>query len=270
MTEPTRWLEDPRTESSLRDVLGAASDVPPMPAQAHAQMTVFAAGLAAKGVAAQAAFGGSTLKSLGTFLRIHGTGKALVVVSTMSALGVGSYWGVKQYVTHRALATHAGLASLPSRAPSPGLQPPVLPTVGDLPAVADRPAAAEVPASSESRSAATQASPARTAEHSEPAARSNSGQSGAGAFEELSIADEARLLEGARAALAIDPNRALEIANTHQQLYPTGQMSAERELIAVDALLRLGRRTEAEQRAAPRLSQFPNSLYARRLRQLLH
>ena len=260
MTEPTRWLEDPRTESSLRDVLGAASDVPPMPAQAHAQMTVFAAGLAAKGVAAQAAFGGSTLKSLGTFLGIHGTGKALVVVSTMSALGVGSYWGVKQYVTHRALATHAGLASLPSRAPSPGLQPPVLPTVGDLPAVADRPAAAEVPASSESRSAATQASPARTAEHSEPAARSNSGQSGAGAFEELSIADEARLLE---------PNRALEIANTHQQLYPTGQMSAERELIAVDALLRLGRRSEAEQRAAPRLRQFPNSLYARRLRQLL-
>jgi len=268
MTEPTRWLEDPRTESSLRDVLGAASDVPPMPAQAHAQMTVFAAGLAAKGVAAQAAFGGSTLKSLGTFLGIHGTGKAILVASMMSALGAGSYFGVRHYVTHKSAVADIGSVSLPSRARTPGVQPPPV-----LPAVADQPAAIPAPASSESRSAAAQASPLRSAEArgtSEPAARSNSGQSGAGAFEELSIADEARLLENARAALSTDPNRALEIANAHQQLYPTGQMSAERELIAVDALLRLGRREEAEQRAAPRLRQFPNSLYARRLRQLLN
>ncbi len=267
MTEPTRWLDDPRTESSLREVLGSASDAPPMPGQAHAQMTVFAAGLAAKGVAAQTALGSSALKSLGTFLGIHGTGKAIAVASMMSALGVGSYFGVRHYVTHRSTLAHAGSTTLPSRAPTPGLQPPGVPAVGDLPA------AAEAPASSEPLSAAGQPSPARAAEargSSEPTARSNSGQSGAGAFEELSIADEARLLERARAALATDPNRALEVANAHQQLYPAGQMSAERELIAVDALLRLGRRSEAEQRAAPRLRQFPNSLYARRLRQLLN
>jgi hypothetical protein len=94
-------------------------------------------------------------------------------------------------------------------------------------------------------------------------------RSGTAAFDELSIADEARLLEQARASLSGNPERALEIARAHQILYPAGQLSAEREFIVVDALLRLGRRQEAEQRAAPRLQQSPNSLYARRLRQLL-
>jgi hypothetical protein len=97
----------------------------------------------------------------------------------------------------------------------------------------------------------------------------NSAPRAVAAFDDLSIADEARLLEEARHALADNPARALELANRHQELLPSGQLGAERDFIVVDALLRLGRRDEAERRAAPRLAKSPDSLYARRLRQLL-
>jgi hypothetical protein len=82
------------------------------------------------------------------------------------------------------------------------------------------------------------------------------------------LAREERLLEVARATLGSDPAQSLEITREHAKLFPLGQLSDERELIAVDALLRLGRRNEAWRRAAPRLAQAPESLYAKRLRQL--
>jgi len=94
-------------------------------------------------------------------------------------------------------------------------------------------------------------------------------QSSVAAFGELTIADEARLLEQARSALSSNPARAMDLVERHQQMYPNGQMGSERELIAVDALVRLGRQAEAERRAAPYLQQTTDSLYARRLRQLL-
>ena len=95
------------------------------------------------------------------------------------------------------------------------------------------------------------------------------GPASVASFADPSIADEARLLERGRSALATDAAQALRLAEEHRRLHPTGQLSAERELIAVEALLRLGRRDEAVRRAAPRLARSPGSLYAKRLRQLL-
>jgi hypothetical protein len=77
------------------------------------------------------------------------------------------------------------------------------------------------------------------------------------------------MLEMARGALASSPAEALAIADEHAVRFPRGQLGAEREFIAIDALMRLGRTGEAARRAEPRLRQAPGSLYARRLRQLL-
>jgi hypothetical protein len=76
------------------------------------------------------------------------------------------------------------------------------------------------------------------------------------------------MLEVARSALGSDPAQALEITREHTKLFPKAQLRDERELIAVDALLRLGRRTEAWERAKTRILQEKDSLYAKRMRQL--
>lgn len=89
------------------------------------------------------------------------------------------------------------------------------------------------------------------------------------AFGEPTLLEEARTLEKARSAVQSDPALALELVNDHQRDYPTGQLSAERELIAIQALMRLGRRDEALRRAAPSLNRAPRSLYAKRLRSII-
>ncbi len=89
------------------------------------------------------------------------------------------------------------------------------------------------------------------------------------AYGEPTLLDEARTLEQARAAVQTNPAKALELVTDHQRYYPAGQLTAERELIAIEALLRLGRREEAMRRAAPSLARAPGSLYAKRLRRLL-
>jgi len=55
----------------------------------------------------------------------------------------------------------------------------------------------------------------------------------------------------------------------HQRSYPKPQLAAEREVIAVEALLALGRRTAAEQRAQALIDRAPQSIYAKRLGRLL-
>jgi hypothetical protein len=82
------------------------------------------------------------------------------------------------------------------------------------------------------------------------------------------LARETRMLEVARSALGSDPAQALEITKEHSKLFPKAQLRDERELIAVDALLRLGRRAEAWERAKSRILQEKESLYAKRMRQL--
>jgi hypothetical protein len=83
------------------------------------------------------------------------------------------------------------------------------------------------------------------------------------------IAVEAEMLEHARSYLAADPAAALRDAEAHRSRYPSGQLAPERELIAVDALMRLGRRVDAEARAAAFVARSPNGLYARRAHRLV-
>jgi hypothetical protein len=82
------------------------------------------------------------------------------------------------------------------------------------------------------------------------------------------LSGEARLLEAARASLSSSPERALSLTDEHARQFPRGQLGAEREFIAIDALIRLGRREQAWERARPRLDGAPDGLYAKRLRKL--
>jgi hypothetical protein len=83
------------------------------------------------------------------------------------------------------------------------------------------------------------------------------------------LALEVRALDRARATLARDPAAALRELDQHAARFPDAALAAERELIAVDALQRLGRHDHARARADALLLHHPSSLYRSRLRSLL-
>ena len=74
---------------------------------------------------------------------------------------------------------------------------------------------------------------------------------------------ESALLEQARRALNGSPNYALQLANQHRTRFPHGVLSQEREVIAIEALRRMHRSGEADQRATGFSKAFPGSAHQR-------
>lgn len=91
------------------------------------------------------------------------------------------------------------------------------------------------------------------ARHKAPAAKAGD--------EELS---ESALLQLAHDAIPTNPRRALALTGEHARRFPTGVLAQEREVIAVEALVRIGRRDEARARAATFLATYPSSAYRSR------
>lgn len=79
---------------------------------------------------------------------------------------------------------------------------------------------------------------------------------------------EIELLGQARAALDTDPARALALTEAHRQRYPGGGFSQERELLAITALVRLGRSGDAARRAERFRAAYPASPYLKRIDRL--
>lgn len=84
-----------------------------------------------------------------------------------------------------------------------------------------------------------------------------------------SPAEELALLNRAQSLLGQNPAMALMLASDHQRRFRSGTLVQEREVIAIDALLRLGQRPAAEARAARFRQQFPASVHLRRVDVLL-
>ena len=88
--------------------------------------------------------------------------------------------------------------------------------------------------------------------------------------EQSQLSRETRLLELARQQVGSNPRQALSTLNAHRRDFPHAALATERELMAVDVLLRLGRRDEALRRAAQLRAQAPESIYEQRLQRLLN
>jgi hypothetical protein len=73
---------------------------------------------------------------------------------------------------------------------------------------------------------------------------------------------EEDLLERATQALRRDPGEALALADEHARAFPSGRMAQEREVVAIQALSKLGRNAAARTRARSFLEQYPHSAYA--------
>jgi type IV secretory pathway VirB10-like protein len=84
----------------------------------------------------------------------------------------------------------------------------------------------------------------------------------------LQLADEVAQLQRVRELLKTDPQAALRGASEGDKLYARGQLHPEREVIAIDALNRLGRRSEAQARSKAFLTAYPDNPYAEHIRSL--
>ena len=78
---------------------------------------------------------------------------------------------------------------------------------------------------------------------------------------------EAELLLKARQALSRDPALALRLASEHQAQYANGRLTPEREVLAIEALRKLGRKAEADERLHKFEARYPESIHLKRLRQ---
>lgn len=83
------------------------------------------------------------------------------------------------------------------------------------------------------------------------------------------LAEEVALLDRARGALGSAPAEALRLTEEHAARYPRGKLGVERELVAIDALRRLGRAAESRSRAEALLVRARGSLYEERIRKML-
>ena len=80
---------------------------------------------------------------------------------------------------------------------------------------------------------------------------------------------EIALLERANRALTMSPALALSLIEEHEHRFPSSPMDQERELIAVTALVRLGRVADARQLAEHFAQRHPGSAYVGRIQSIL-
>jgi hypothetical protein len=168
-----------------------------------------------------------------------------VGIATLFALGTGVWaWRGRQLArmeTTVALAPATIVAARPAHARRSG--DPAAEVALPAPAPARRPAAAARPAKP-----ATVASAPATA--TTPVGDT--------------LAREIALIDAAREQVTFAPARALVAIDAHRRDFPAGQLAAEREFLAVEALRRLDRLDEARRRAAALAARYPSSSYAAR------
>jgi hypothetical protein len=95
------------------------------------------------------------------------------------------------------------------------------------------------------------------------------GRTGAPSIPGPTPATELDLLQRASDALRTAPETALALADDHARRFPSGALSQEREVIAIEALARLRRMDEARDRGVRLLRVWPNTAHAPRVRALL-
>jgi hypothetical protein len=165
---------------------------------------------------------------------------AKVGLSRLALLGWGTGSAVAMTGVVAAVALH-----------EPAAEPPVVPPA-PAPHVAKH---AEPPPQSLPAPEPEAVPPAPSAEHRAPAS--------------LPTWDEPQLIERARKALATDPRRAFALTQEHQRRFPAGTLGVEREVIALEALARMGQTADARRRALAFTERYPKSIHTPQVRALL-
>jgi TolA-binding protein len=169
--------------------------------------------------------------------------------------------GLPWLIAGGAVVVAGAFGLVAERAPAPGPAPNSAATASSPPAVTVDPVTPAASTPELQAPAEKPRAPATSAGHAAPAEAASSSED--------ALAGEAQLLNQAHAAMAGDPRKAHAFASTHAKRYPRGQLAAERELILVQALVKLGRVSEAEARGRALRKSAPSSIYSERLDAIL-
>jgi hypothetical protein len=229
-----------RLESRLGPLFGAAL------VGAAVGGAVGASGAAAGGTGAGAL--GSGVAAASGALAAKIAGGALLAV----AVGIGGY----ALMRGGSDAPEAASGSLAQAQPQPAEALPASPEVADAPA----PPSAAAPSEPE---------PTGVAAPPKPAPGPTPKQTADAPAATGSPRSEVEMLYDARDALKANPAKAFALAERHRSAYPTGGLAQEREVIAIEALSRLGRRDEAKRRAEGFALRYPGSVHRRKVESLV-
>lgn len=237
MSDPKRWLDDPEASDELKGALRGAARAGSLDRATRARVGVR---LGRLGAVPLSAITWLSLKSAAAL----GLAGGATVAGTLAV--VEHYRAPREVVPVPAAPVHP--TAQKQRAPE-----------------ATKPAEelAAPPSEPLPTAAAPTLNPPSELPHTPRAATPPSPSSASG------LAAESALLEQARRSLDSAPARALSLAGEHAQTFPSGQLAAERRLIEIDALYRVGRRTEARARAEQLLARGGDDLYVGRVRRLL-
>lgn len=157
----------------------------------------------------------------------------------------------------RGYAQQVDVRASPRQTPGPTIAPAIaLEALASPTPSASTASAARVPGSARSSALASS--------HSEPGPRETNPEHSA------SAATEVDLLQRANAALKGDPALALAFAGQHRQLFAAGNLSQEREVIAIKALVALGDSARARDGLKRFQLDYPRSAHALELRDIVH
>jgi hypothetical protein len=189
-----------------------------------------------------------TVKATSTAAKTGGFAKAIAVVVVVVA--VAGYWFTRGAPTRKPAAP-----VIEPVVAAPTIEPPT-------PAPVE---AVTAPARPPIEETATKQPPVRKPARPARVERAAKGDATATPSEdELAILGTAQ-----RALVADDPRAALLAAERHAARFPSGLMTEEREAIAIEALVRLGRTDDASARFERFRTSYPRSSYRHRLERLL-
>ena len=253
--DPLRLFEDPNAPAPVAEAVRAARGPEPEPARL-AELAM-ALGLPAPLPLVPPAAG--VAKAALTKAALTKAALTKVAVTTLAAATLAGTVAVVAAVGLSGGRHHAPVARTPvvvampaPRAPEPQLQED---EIAVAPVDPPAPSSPSPPAPSRRRHAHAPASPAAV-EAPPPDAVSR-------------LREEAALVQRAERLLATDPASALRLTEERRRRFPDGALDQEAEVVAIDALLRLGRRPEATARAQSFESTHPASLHTRRIHRLL-
>lgn len=240
--EVTRWADaatDAEVPSELRQLIHAGRQQLGSPAEVAslAQSLARALGPAA-GLGADSAGPGPFVPVAAAPARWA----AWVAAGGAALTGAVAWWLVASGSPHELPPSGPPVAATPAAAPAAPAAP-----VDEAPALAEP---LEAPDVERSRARAPAAKP-------RPRSQATSTQTPA--------LPEADLLERAQSALSKQPKQALALTREHQRRFPRGLLVQEREVIAIEALNRLGRKRAASARAAEFEKRHRGSVHQPRL-----
>lgn len=253
MSDPRRWIEDPSTDEDVRSALDAARADVPSEAQLDALWARLETSIGPDGGPDGGSSGGpeggpeaggapSAAGPVGGAIA-----KGIVAVITAVSLGAATWWALRDEPAPAPRDSGADVSIAPSVATD-----------------ASSPASDASSPASDASSASIEPIVAPIVEPTVEAPAPSRPRRPRPTLENDPVA-EAALVRRAQTALTADPATALALTDDHRRRFGAGSLEQEREVVAIEALTRLGRSAAARARMDAFTARWPRSAHRRRL-----